>query len=1087
MANVDPKDHDHRALLIPDDGVLGVVMSATTQAGPKVGGASMTSGSGSMSLTTSGTVDAAFTDVNVRTLEAGVAGTATTRWKYSSGADYHSWDPPIAVAGAEIIDRTTTADYYGRPHAVRMPDTGRIMAVVSSTSGLDTVTVWLQGTTGLWSSVTVATPGNSTAACLVPIPRGTGWRYLCFYTYQNSSTNTQIRMSYSDDNGATWTVGSTSCLSTALTQASSAYPRLRAVYLNGAISLIVWRNLTSDYLAQYVSTDGGGTLTLVETFSSSLRGYPDMAVYGGTIYVGFLYYLSTRTDADITPYVCRLSSASQPISSVLASAVAVQTDSGVGTYVSEWGTQAANLLTAGDFAMVVDDDGLIWCYGVDWDSVASTRESIVRVSLDLGETWNDPYISSHVPVGVCWWPGGDTSTFPDQLCAVLERGRVVMIHTATANPINDHASLFATYLGGWSTRGMDEDATYGDLRRYLGVSGWDYCYLPIDTPDATGATWTPTITGAAAASIGNKGLVLDAPIGDAISYSATPTMAGAFDEDGIIAEFHVEADSGTWAHDVRICDGAAAFMVRVSVTSADIVIRDMYAGADLTTIALAGTSGVAIRIALDTTSYAGNNGRVTVMYRQDGPYTGGTPNFGPRASRIWSSNSYTGLTAGVSVTANVTFGCAAGLGSATYKMVAFSDGQYTAGNGAAVGSIVTRGRIVPSSIRPLHLAEGARIQSGGGYSYSGDTWTIPTAYDYPVTNLDPSRKPSPRSTWRATGTGVNDITWTCDLGFRAGDLVGMMLVNANFRTATLYQDAGLVKVMDMDLGISGLGFVRSRDQIIPAAGANLNFFAHEGALVGATVDLGGGDLRKVRHNHAGAWLATGGAGTYPSTRVLLDTYDAADAASGTLTLRMPSGLFITNLLTSTNLLTLRIDNQSTAEGYHELGTVLLGRVHILRQYGRGRVVAFSPSTELVTTESGSRFARRLGPGRRKVEFTYDDSIDMSQVSGTATTAPDYYSLGYAGADALVAPAATPYTVGGLIQLVGGSRVPIGYIPALKQPSSTPTTTAPYSERNPHAFLYGRALVEEWRTDAQLGSENASELVRGGLVTIEEEV
>jgi hypothetical protein len=1085
MANLTPKDHDHRALLVPDDGVLGVVMGATTQAGPRVGGASLTSGSGSMTFATSGTVDAAFTDINVKTLEAGVAGTATARWKYSSGADYHSWDPPIAVSGAEIIDRTVTADYYGRPHAVRMPDTGRIMAVVSSTSGLDVVTVWLQGTTGLWSSVTVASPGNSTAACLVPVPRGTGWRYLCFYTYQNNATNTQIRMSFSDDNGATWTVGSTSCLSTALTQASSAYPRLRAVYLNGAISLIVWRNLTSDYLAQYVSTDGGGTLQLVETFSSSLRGYPDMAVYGGSIYVGFLYYLSSRTNADITPYVCRLSSASQPISSVLASAVAVQTDSA--TYVSEWGTvSGVPLFTAGDFAMVVDDDGLIWCYGVDWDSVASTRESIVRVSLDLGETWGDPFISSHVPVGVCWWGGGDSATFPDQLCAVLERGRVVMIHTATASPINDHASLFATYLGGWSTRGMDEDVTFGDVRAYLGVSGWDLCYLPIDTPDAS-ALWALASSGASSAAIGNNGLVLDAPIGDAISYTATPAMAGAYDEDGIIAEFHVEVGSGTWVHDVRISDGAAAFSIRVSATTTQIVIRDLYAGADLTTISLACANGVAIRIALDTTGYGGNNGRVTVMYRVDGPYTGGFANYGPRASRIWSSSEFNGLTAGVSATAAVTFGCAAGSPSvAYYKMVGWSDGAYTAGNAAANGIIVTRGRIVPSSIRPLHLAEGVRIQSSGGYSYAGDTWTIPTAYDYPVTALDPSRKPSPRSTWRSNATGTNDITWTVDLGFRAGDLFGMMLVGANFRTATLYQDSGLTKVMDVDLGVSGLGFVRSRDQIIPAAGAALNFFAHEGALVGATVDLGGGDLRRVRHNHAGAWLAAGGAGTYPSTRLMLESYDAADAASGTLALRMPSGFFMTNLLTSTDLLTLRIPSQSTAEGYLELGTVLFGRVHLLRQYGRGRVVAFQPSVELTTTENGTRMARRLGPPRRKIEFTYDDSIDMTQVSGTATTAPDYYTIGYPGSDALVAPDATPYTVGGLINLIDGPRLPIGYLPAIKQPSGAWTATAPYAEINPHAFLYGRAMVEEWRTDAQLGNENASELVRGGLITIEEE-
>jgi hypothetical protein len=342
--------------------------------------------------------------------------------------------------------------------------------------------------------------------------------------------------------------------------------------------------------------------------------------------------------------------------------------------------------------------------------------------------------------------------------------------------------------------------------------------------------------------------------------------------------------------------------------------------------------------------------------------------------------------------------------------------------------------------------------------------------------------------WRSTSAGAAcDITWSVDLGWWPNDLFGILILGANWRTASLYYDSGLTKFMDIDLGKSGMQFVRGRDLLVPfTGGTGLGFFAHEGALAGATADLGGGDLRKVRHNHAGAWLATGAAGAYPSARLQLASYDSGDAASGSMDLRLANGLFITDTLTSTDLITLRIAAQSTAEGYYQTGTILMGKVHLLRQYARGRVVAFSPSAELTTTDNGTRFARVKGPARRKVEFTYDDAIDMTGVTGPITTAPDHYTVGYTAADALVAPAATPYTVGGLINLIGGSALPICYIPALKIPGSAFTAAVPHTELDPSNFLYGRAMVEEFRTDAELGNENASELVRGGLVTIEEE-
>jgi len=553
--------------------------------------------------------------------------------------------------------------------------------------------------------------------------------------------------------------------------------------------------------------------------------------------------------------------------------------------------------------------------------------------------------------------------------------------------------------------------------------------------------------------------------------------------------------TGTAVHNLTISDGSAnSYSVRVSVTTTTVTLRDMVAGANIgSAYSIDTTKGIALRIAIDKGSGAWGTavGRVRAWVRPDGPYSGATINYGPRADRYWTQvESSTTLAAGSATASAASWGIVSGsAANVTYRLRGSSSGTYVAGNILASPAGTSRGRVISSASSPLHLAYGLRAHALGGPTQAGDTWRHTTAYEHPVEAIDPKRHPSPRRTHRSTTDATDhDIVYSgIDLGWRAGDALGILVVGTNVPSMSLYSGAGAgVLVATMDMRITGLGYTRSRGQIIPATGAALPWQASEGALRGARVDLGSGVIRKVRTNQGGAWQATGAPGTYASTRLQLEDYDGADPASGTLDLWMPGGFFLTEALTATDTLTLRIPAATTREDYFEIGTVLIGRVRILRQPAWGRSVRFSPSYALATSASGARTARAYGPGRRAFGLTWDDGFNTSPIH-VAGTAPNFVSLGYSGADALASFADTPRALSGILQEHDGATLPLGYLPAIPQRSSATSAASPYRDLDPNGAIYCRALTETLRTDAVLGDEQVDEQVKVGLIDLEEEL
>lgn len=1047
-----------RLLIIPDRRVMlsteGVTLTATSEAGPRPG-VLVEAQTSTAVFTASGTLDSELTDIEFGIVRSGGPGTAEIRWRHAAEG-MRSWDPPSAISEWEFIDRTTTASKWAHPHAVRLAS-GLIVLVVRDAT--NSVTCWRQSATGLWSSSTVHTGTTDTVAAICALPSG---RLLCHFL-SGSTTTTQIHMAYSDDGGATWTTGSTSCLASPIVEVSSKFTRLRSYVLGQDVGLILW-GYPAAVLNQYASSDLGATFDLVVSMSGTAYRTPDVTVRGGVAYVAYVY-----SDTRWVPFVRRMTSARHPLSSLEQSEFFDSVP---------WEDQVTPFA---ELAIVADDDGTLWLYGCDGHLAGGgTNEVMCARSLDGGFTWDKPFTSSSNGGGLTVAAWGVAASYVHDFCAVAERGRIVLIHrNVAAVAAGSQDSLCAAYLGGWSTLALPRDTDYG---RMLDTGGWNTVWLPIEKPADIG--WVRNVAGAPTQVLAANGLTTTCGAGESQVYEATPVVSA---KAGILWEGQLKVTSGTHTCDLRLSDGVNGYWVRLEVTTTSIRLYDRgalaYIGSAIATTAP--QTGVAVIVCVDAPSgYGVGVGRVRAYYRE----IGSSAFAGPKADRQWTAlNGSTTLSRFAVATTYLAWGQSiAGVGAATWRWVGYSAGVHVAGaNGLADPS---RGRQVPDRTSPVHIEKGLRVAMVSGPALVGQTWDHSTSHDYPVEAIDVSTSASPVRCHRSTDDGTQqDYTWSIDGGWRAGDLVALWIGGANWRTAALYRGAGAAtKVMDIDLGLTGLDFVRTRDLVYSAqTGTALPWAVREGALDGATFVLSAGVRRRIRHARGGWWPNV--AGTFPKCELELEDYDAGDPASGTGELWMPNGLFLTTLMQSTDTLTLRLAADITADGYHRTGIAMLGRAVALGvEHGWGRAVEVGTSVALTELKGGARRARQLAENRPAYEIGWAEGADLSGLY--TATAPRYVSM-YTGGPAHGDLPSTLPMVAGLLGELGGSRTPGVLCFRAPTQASAPTAATPIRVIDPAVLVYGRITTEVWRMDNVLGEEGADpgEVMRGGVLRIESEL
>jgi len=1066
---------DFRILVEPDTRTQGKYASATSQAGARAGSITPSQAT-SMALVSSGTIDASIDcTATILTHRAGSPEALGATYRWTAGGYTFSWDPPTAVSDRECLNRSITANYWTGFHAARLPSGLVLVSTINATSD---VVVWYKPILFSWTSVTVRTGATAPQACLCVTPSG---RVLCFSTHAESTTKTQIRMHYSDDNGATWSTGATNVLDAPCGHASSTINRIRAAYLNGHIALFLWIQDSSDIIQHWAGDGSGSTMTKIETFSTADKSNLDAIAYNGEILVAVIEKLPAGPYAPIYgPRLYRLGSAFQALttsSPVLACSASDTT---------EWGIYTAGAFTSAECALAADDDGTLYLYGRG--NSASTYGVTASISTTGGATWTSTYQSRGPALGLEIYNSGDATTRIRDIAVSPERGRMLMVHRFTAAATSADDSLHVAYLGGYTNVPMPDDGS-ADLG--VNVAGWDAVYLPVNLPTDAAGTWSESHTGSPVNTFVTAGLNATTTGGESQKWYASPTIDAGKEGRGVLATLRFDLTTGSAAFEVRASDGVHSFWVRVTATATNIVLRDLVAAADLATVTTVDAlSGIEVRIAVGQPSntFTSNVGYCQAWYRS----TASLQTNNIYQARPWTSiGGSTTLSKDNSATSLVSFSNILGASDITWQWAAYTSGTYV-GPSNCYDAATVRGRFFGSASTPKHLFRGAQINATSGPTVRGDTWTLATTYDYGVTNLDPFSAPSPRRPWRSTGVSVNqDITLTLDMGLVAGDLIGVYLQGCNFKTAALYQDSGATtKIADVSLLLKGgLAFDRTRNLITPKAGGSaLGTPAQEHRLAGCYwVDSIGGNARLIQTNTSGDWLA-GAVTGYRPTRLTLDAYDGADLATGTTgQIWSDRVLIITQLTTSTDTLTLRIPTTGNTgvASYFTVGTMAVGRVHVLgpRDYAYRSWTTYT-GTERVEGRYGSTHSRRILPARLSVDLPFTDGYTTdAEWAGTA----NYMTMGYGSAPPISKVRVdVPGRVEGMLRRAG-QMVPIVYAPDVPQLASAPTDSTPVQVNDPQRLLYAWIETDTFQTDVVVGDEMTNELVRGGTVRLLEVV
>ncbi len=174
-----------------------------------------------------------------------------------------------------------------------------------------------------------------------------------------------------------------------------------------------------------------------------------------------------------------------------------------------------------------------------------------------------------------------------------------------------------------------------------------------------------------------------------------------------------------------------------------------------------------------------------------------------------------------------------------------------------------------------------------------------------------------------------------------------------------------------------------------------------------------------------------------------------------------------------------IDSQSTAEGYLETGTILIGSVAVFgRDYSWGREITTETNVDVTTRRGGTRYSRKLGPDRRLVEFGWAEGIDSTSIHDLDA---DYAQMGSSSPATVASPANTPDMVEGILRGIDGPDTLVVYLASIDG-----TTDSQVDIMSRDAFVYGRTGDQVTR-QVILGEEEDTEVMRVSSIEITEEV
>lgn len=1061
----------YSALLIPDhrisESTRWAAHSTITQAGPLPGVPEPQQATAAV-LKASGSQSSGAT-LDVIAVRGGFAGPDSARfaWKQTADSAYRGWDLPYIPHGWEAVAYTSAANSYLDPHALTLAD-GTILVAFGTISG-STVSISVGGrnaTTGAAITPVVVYTGTHTATqvargpCLVLLPSG---RVLLYHWIAGATDYSfQVRMHYSDDDGATWTMGAARCLAASLDGASGdALPRLRAAYheMLGQMLLVAHvvdvSTTYDDRVFQWASSDGGASFTLVashtgNTANTNSGGYVECAYAAGGL---VMFYALKSSDA----CACiQLGSAYTDFT----------TEPSVNPFTDDIAVQSGGIFTYGDLAVCVDDRGWLWALYNE----PTTRHGRGSFSSDGGVTWTtlNSEADDHA-----WLHHHDAATYAANYSACWQRGRIVVMHNFAASPGTNDPSLCALYLGGYTTIPMPTQVNAAAvMRSQIGVA---LSWVPMDNPAAT--AWSATGTSSTEALTGGY---LD------LGTTANSKYYGNANLDyttGTIVRASWSHTSGTISQ-VRILsdDGAtASYALEVSLSTTAITMTDVVGAATVATAA--STTGVRYDVLI---ALLGSH--ATVWWRT----------FSTMEDVEWTLlGTTTTLTSGGGGSTNaVRFGIITSSTSRSrwYEVHATAYASATAGiHLADVPSSPTFLHGFPMSAdRYAYVDDGVTLAMQDGPAAAGDEWDVATRYQYPIRNLLLTESGARRQ-WRSTSLTEVIAAYQVDTLADAdglGDMYGVFLLGANVqrikveaRIATVWTTLGGGGYQSMTW--QSLTYTRAGNSVELTAYPSGPVWIEEDELVGQVFGFDATDAAIITRNTAGLISTT--ASTVKRPRLFFSTLDGTEPSSGS-----DGRIHLASSLAYYSLAGVQFDGLRVSlskgtgshpdmpEGYFR-GKILIGHMVPLGwRYDNGRQITHGPNVEVFEAPDRSIRTRSRGPHQREWALSWDSTDTLPLEAGT-----DDYVVASAASNAEPVSMRhdTPLWLPSLLRHLDGPSTPLVYIPTLRAVSASGDSTVRLPRHLAPAVV---RIVGNVRTTHVMGDEETGMVVRSSI-TLREDV
>jgi hypothetical protein len=991
-------------------------------------------------------------------------------YRRSGASSWIGWHAPNVITGVSVPVSSSNPKIAGVAPggAVTLPS-GKVVHVYEDrTTAPDRIRCHTRNPdTTAWSSpVTVRDLVQSgdvneyALPTLVVLPSGTrsAGRLLCFYmqTDANDATLHGLSMSYSDDEGATWTTGGD--LLWTRTIAGNPYA-MQAVYHRGYITILLSVSILGYHL---VSEDLGVSWTTVEN--------PTGSYYAPAVTASGEVLLFRGDDVLRKP---------GPFEQFSESSTVFETADG----------------TANVVAAVVDDTGVAWVVRHKSGGTSTYQDELYLDALDTQTMtrldWNRTDNSAGDPAHPLKFPAvaGATSVFDlgSQNWALTKYSAGLLLiapgdGTSTSFATDYSSSLWAIELGGYDTLAW-QSRSFG--RVDANTSG--VFYLPLDTPAALG--WTAAGLGLASVSS-----ITD---GNFTGLAITPASTRAWYTEGaagknIIVSGRVRCNEATSYTVLRAerDDGATLnYRAEVKIGNGSIVLYNANGAASLAT-ATVDTSKV-----WDVKLFVAGT-RAALYYKAP-------------TSRRWTEvgkGALTNLGASAVAASRVTWGILDGTLPA-HEADWFYLGASMHQHGTATGFtssdadlLSLYGFPVTPYTRGLYLDNGVRLRGKGGTMFNADTWTVRARYQYPVEACLYDANRSPSTGWRSADTTQQSIAFDLEgAGATFGcSSIGLALVGINFRTAYLeYSTDGTnwtttltfdaAAAMGTTIGYTVQGNTVA-GRVVPSqatAAGGLTVEASE--LIGGTVLLGdtvAADVyATITANSEGAWRDPASSRAI-DLRVEPRSGDdlALLTSPDTAQVWFPSGVHVRhNFAATPRYWRLRIPSQTTATGDFRIGALVIGGVVVFGlQNSWGRRLTLESNVDRVEDEAGRRYTRRRGPERRGVELSWVDPFDTTDLYGT-TPDPDYVRARNNASYRGVALRGDSSVAEGIVRRSRAGELPVVYLPAIPIATSGADEFGIFGQVR---WLYGEVVGEVSRTSI-LGNEASSELLSVDAIRIEE--